>query len=423
MQNKKTNGNTSLFNLKKALVACALLLGISWGVKAQIITTIAGNGSGGYSGDGGAATAASLNEPKGVAVDASANVYIADCFNNRIRKVNTSGIISTIAGNGSAGYSGDGGAATAASLSLPKGVAVDASGNVYFPDQNNNRIRKVNTSGVISTIAGNGSLGYSGDGGAATAASLSGPYGVAVDASGNVYIADCFNNRIRKVNTSGVISTIAGNGYHDSTGRGGYGGDGGAATAASLNYPIGVAVDASGNVYIADYNNKRIRKVNTSGIISTIAGNGSPGYSGDGGAATAASFNYSEGVAVDASGNVYIADSYDNRIRKVTMCATPIIAPIAGANTVNVGATVTLTDSTAGGAWSSSNNSIATVNSSGTVRGVAAGAVTITYTVTNSCGNNYAVKNVTVTGTSSGSASGIISTIAGDGYMDSIGRG
>ncbi|NCX95534.1 MAG: hypothetical protein EBX41_03830, partial [Chitinophagia bacterium] len=157
---------------------------------------------------------------------------------------------------------------------------------------------------IITTIAGNGSRSYSGDGGAATAASLNNSWGVAVDASGNVYIADADNHRIRKVNTSGVISTIAGNGYHDSTGRGGYSGDGGAATAASLYHPTGVAVDASGNVYIADADNDRIRKVNTSGVISTIAGNGSRSYSGDSGAATAASLNYPFGVAVDASGNV-----------------------------------------------------------------------------------------------------------------------
>ncbi|NCX94789.1 MAG: hypothetical protein EBX41_00005, partial [Chitinophagia bacterium] len=323
----KLNTSPAMAEIRKVLLLSVFFLAGTLGAKAQVISTIAGNGSHGFSGDGGAATAAGLSNPFGVAVDASGNVYIADRDDHCIRKVNTSGIISTIAGDGygsggSGRYSGDGGAATAASLNEPVCVAVDASGNVYIADTHNNRIRKVNTSGIISTIAGNGSsYGYSGDGGAATAASLYYPYGVAVDASGNVYIS--YNdNRIRKVNTSGIISTIAGNGSN------GYSGDGGAATAASLRSPNGVAVDASGNVYFADYYNYRIRKVNTSGVISTIAGNGSNGYSGDGGAATAASLYNPQGVAVDASGNVYIADAHNHRIRKVN--TSGVITTIAG---------------------------------------------------------------------------------------------
>jgi sugar lactone lactonase YvrE len=287
-----------------------------------IISTVAGNGSLGFGGDGGAAASASLNNPRGVAVDASGNLYIADFLNQRIRKVNTSGIISTVAGNGSRGFGGDGGAATSASLSDPIGIAVDASGNLYITDVGNQRIRKVNTSGIISTVVGNGSAGFSGDGGVATVASLNNPYGVAVDASGNLYIADRSNQRIRKVNTSGIISTVAG------TGSSSFSGDGGAATSAGLYSPGDVAVDASGNLYIADYQNQRIRKVNTGGIISTVAGIGFPGFSGDGGAATVAALSYPNNVAVCASGDLYIADTENRRVRKVN--TSGIISTVAG---------------------------------------------------------------------------------------------
>jgi len=313
-------------NLTQIFVLLSIIFA-GFGTKAQrgIITTIAGNGTYGYSGDCGEATAAELNAPYGVAVDESGNVYIADEGNNRIRKVSTSGIITTIAGNGTPGFSGDGGAATAAELNNQVGVAVDGSGNVYIVERTNNRIRKVNTSGVITTIVGNGAFGYSGDGGAATAAELYEPQGVAVDGSENVYIADFNNNRIRKVNTSGVITTIAGNGTR------GYSGDGGAATEAELSGPSGVAIDASGNIYIADAGNGRIRKVITSGVISTIAGNGTVGYSGDGGAATAAELFYPTSVAIDGSGNVYIADTYNNFVRKMNTIG--VITTFAGNGT------------------------------------------------------------------------------------------
>ena len=279
-----------------------------------VISTVAGNGTGGYSGDGAAATSAKLQYPTGVAVDGSGNIYIADFNNNRIRKVSTSGVISTVAGNGTAGYSGDGGAATSAQLFQPFGVAVDGSGNIYIAEQGNNVIRKVSTSGIISTVAGNGTAGYSGDGAAATSAQLNIPHGVAVDGSGNIYIVDLNNQVIRKVNTSGTISTVAGNGSP------GYSGDGGAATSAQLNVPFGVAVDGSGNIYIADKNNFVLRKVNTSGVISTVAGNGNYGFSGDGGAATSAELTNPNAVAVDGSGNIYIADNI--RIRKVSNIVT-----------------------------------------------------------------------------------------------------
>ncbi|HEX7415421.1 MAG TPA: NHL repeat-containing protein, partial [Bacteroidia bacterium] len=275
------------------------------------ISRIAGDGTQGYSGDAGQATASELNYPTGVVIDALGNLYIADQSNNRIRKVTTTGIISTFAGNGTWSYSGDGGQATAAEFKTPTGVAIDAVGNLYIADYYNSRIRKVNTAGIISTFAGNGTAGYSGDGGQATSAELHYPFGVAVDASGNLYIADNQNNRVRKVNSSGIISTIAGNG------TAGYNGDGWNATAAELQEPTSIAFDASGNVYIADAGNMRIREVNTSGIISTFAGNGIQGYSGDGYAATNAELNLPTGVAIDASGTVYIADRANNVVRRV----------------------------------------------------------------------------------------------------------
>ena len=279
----------------------------------NIITTIAGNGTDNYSGDGGAATNASFDFPESVAVDASGNLFIADYFNNLIRKMNTNGIITTVAGGGANGL-GDGGAATNASLSEPSDVAVDASGNLFIADEGDYRIRKVNTNGIIVTVAGNGTNGFSGDGGAATNASLCLPRGVAMDASGNLFIADMNNNRIRKVNTNGIITTVAGIG---AAGQGyGYSGDGGAATNARLFWPYGVAVDATGNLFIADMRNNRIRNVNTKGIITTVAGGGANTL-GDSSAATNASLSAPSGVAVDASGNLFIADTDNNRIRKV----------------------------------------------------------------------------------------------------------
>jgi len=291
-----------------------------------VITTVAGNGTGGYSGDGGPAAAASLNLPSGAAIDASGNIYIADQNNHRIRKVDAStGNITTIAGNGTAAYSGDGGPAASASINRPTGVTVDASGNIYIADQNNNCIRKVDAStGDITTIAGNGTKGYSGDGGPAASASLDHPTGAAIDGSGNIYIADYSNHSIRKMDAStGNITTVAGNG------TAGYSGDGGPAASASLSNPYGVAVDGSGNIYIAASIDHRIRKVDAAGVITTVAGNGTQGYSGDGGAAASASLNQPTGAAVDASGNIYIADQNNNRIRKVD-ASTGNITTFAG---------------------------------------------------------------------------------------------
>ena len=221
-------------------------------ISGGVITTVAGNGSYGFSGDGGPATSAQLLNPHGLAVDSAGNLYIADTLNLRIRKV-SNGVITTIAGNGTYGSDGDGGPATSAQLNMPYGIAVDTAGNIYIADESNNRIRKV-SKGVITTVAGNGAFGYSGDGGPATAAQLNWPRGVAVDAAGNLYIADTESNRIRKV-SNGVITTVAGNGTRD------FDKDKVPATTAPLNWPQSVTVDKAGNVYIADSFNNRVRKV------------------------------------------------------------------------------------------------------------------------------------------------------------------
>ncbi len=276
-----------------------------------IITTVAGNGTVAFAGDGLDATTASFAYPNGVAVDGAGNLYIADKNNHRIRKVDAAtGTISTVAGAGTGGFNGDGGLATSAWIWEPSGITVDDSGNLYVTDKRNQRIRKVDAAtGVISTVAGSGNVTYEGDGGAGTSAKIRDPKGLALDNLGNLYIADTGNHRIRKLDPSGIITTVAG---------GGAGGDGGAATAAALRNPAAVAVDAAGNLYIADASNHRVRKVAAAtGIISTVAGNGTPAFAGDGGSATAASLNNPQGVAVDGAGNLYIGDYGNQRVRKV----------------------------------------------------------------------------------------------------------
>jgi sugar lactone lactonase YvrE len=281
------------------------------------ITTVAGNGIAGYgygfSGDGGPATAAQLYFPYSVAIDNAGNLYIADCYNSRVRKVSAAGIITTLAGNGTAGFSGDGGAAIGAELNYPAGVAVDAAGNVYIADEGNSAIRMVDLSGVIHTVAGTGHYGFSGDGGPATRAELYEPIDIAVDKYGNLYLSDIANNDIRKVDTAGMINSITLNG------AAGFSGDGDSSVYAQVNGPAGLKVDSAGNLYFADLYNWRIRMINDSGIISTLAGNGSEGFSGDGGPALSAKLNYPEGVAIDHNGNMYIADGNNFRIRKMDL--------------------------------------------------------------------------------------------------------
>ena len=393
----------------------------------HIITTIAGTGICGYSGDGGAATAAKLNYPEGVLIDAGGNILFADLNNNRIRKITPAGIITTIAGNGTRGYSGNGGPARKASLNNPTDVFLDPAGNLYIADSSNFVIRKVDPAGIIQTVAGNHTQGFSGDGGPATSAQISSPFGVVADAHGNFYIADSNNLRIRKVDTAGTMTTYAGDGQFGNGGNGGpatsasigqtqglllsnsklyistgsniwavglttqniqivagnangnsgfsgdgqlavsttldfvrgmtmtkggallfadasngrvrkiasnqivstvaggYIGDGGNALAATVNLSClcsNIGFDQVGNLYISDASNQRVRKVTPSGTITTVAGTGLTGYSGDGGPATAATLNFPEGVAVDSSGNIYIADSNNLAIRKVDSTGT-----------------------------------------------------------------------------------------------------
>jgi trimeric autotransporter adhesin len=293
------------------------------------MTTVAGNGTMAYGGDGGAATSANLVWPYGVAMDSAGNLYIADNGNGAVRKVAAgTGVITTVAGRGGfPGYSGDGGLATNALLQV-NGVAVDGAGNLYIADSVDSVIREVSAgTGIITTVAGTGHSGYSGDGGSATSAKLYSPFGIAVDGAGNLYIADTYNQRIRKVFAgTGVITTIAGNGASS------YGGDGGLAPSAELNYPQAIAVDSVGNLYIADVGNEVIREVSAgTGVITTVAGNNAAGggYSGDGGLATSAQLDSPTAVAVDSAGDLYIADSFNQRIREVS-AGTGVITTVAG---------------------------------------------------------------------------------------------
>ena len=343
---------------------CSATLGFA---QPGVITTIAGNGVVGSGGDGGAATAAGLSTPMGVVMDKAGNLYICDRGNFMIRKVDVHGTITMFAGNGVMGAfsgngtpatassfapnavcmdtlgnfyfsddnaicvykidtalnvtqiagtglpgnTGDGGPATAAKFGKPSGIAADNLGNIYVNDYEYNRVRIINAGGTINAYAGNGTSGSVGDGGSATAAELASPSGIAIDKNGNLYIADYLNNRIRKVTPSGIISTFAGNG------TGSFSGDGTAANTAELYMPNGVATDTFGNVFISDYGNIRIRKVNTATIISTICGNGMAGYSGDGGPSTAAKLSNPNGVYASVSGAVFFSDDGNYRVRKI----------------------------------------------------------------------------------------------------------
>ena len=346
-----------------SLVVCLGLLGFSAARGQQYtIQTLTGNGSGGYAGDNGDPAAAQLNSPNAVALDSKGNLYIADTVNQRIRMI-SGGTITTFAGTGTIGYTGDKAAATAATFDLPGGLAFDSAGNLYIADTGNNVIRKISGS-TITTVAGNQAQGpnYGGDLGPANGANLWGPTAVAFDSAGNYYIADNGNSLIRKVDTSGIITTYVGasggslgtagklsapNGlWVDASGAlyiadsghnrlaryvppsafsnfagteaALFSGDGGPALSAALNKPAGIAMDAAGNIYFADTNNSRIRKITTDGIITTIAGRGGGAYSGDGGDATAAYLNFPRSVAVSPNGTVYIADTGNHAIRVLT---------------------------------------------------------------------------------------------------------
>jgi hypothetical protein len=298
---------------------------------AQVMTTFAGKaGVLGFSGDGGPALNAVFNEPVVGAIDNKGNVYIADDFNERVRKINVPGIITTIAGNGHTGFSGDGSPAISATFNGLTGIAVDGNGFIYISDAGNARIRKVDTLGIISTFAGNNTFGYSGDGGAATLASLDYPTSITADIAGNIFFAD--GSRIRKINTSGIISTVAGNGDpYNCTG------DGSPAIDAGLGEIGGIAVDSAGNLFISEFVYNCIRKVNTLGIINLYAGTegvtiGSSGFSGNGGPATNALMLGPAGLAIGRNGNLYICDDGNNVIRIVSLSG--IINTFAGTDTV-----------------------------------------------------------------------------------------
>ena len=298
--------------------------------QSGVITTVAGTGTFGFSGDGGTATSADLGYPSGVFADGLGNLFVADSSNHRIRRVDgQSGVVTTVAGTGTFGFSGDGGAATSAELGAPSGVFADGLGNLFIADSSNHRIRRVDgQTGVITTAVGTGTQGFSGDGGAATSAELGAPYGVFADGPGNLFVADSFNHRIRRVDgQSGVITTVAG------TGAFGFSGDGGAATSAELGSPTGVFADGLANLFIADASNHRIRRVDgQSGVITTVAGTGTFRFSGDGGAATSAELGYPTGVFTDGLGNLFIADSINHRIRRVDG-QSGVITTVAGTGT------------------------------------------------------------------------------------------
>jgi len=291
---------------------------------AGVITTVAGNGVQGFAGDGGPATAAELDSPAGLAMDSADNLYIADSHNQRVREVSAAtGIIATIAGTGTAGFAGDGGPAKAAQLDLPTALALDAAGTLFVADTNNHRVRRIAAgTAAIATVAGNGVQGFAGDGSAATSAEIDSPNGLAVDAAGNLYLADTRNGRIREVNAAtGLISTVAGAAAPSGNPQQ-FSGDGGAATAAGLALPRGLSLDSASNLYLADSANQRIRRI-SSGVIATVAGQGTQAYAGDGAPAVSASLDTPRSLAIPPSGRLTLADAGNMRVRQLDALPAP----------------------------------------------------------------------------------------------------
>lgn len=298
---------------------------VTWGQEG-IIVTIAGNGTNMHGGDGGPASAASFVYPECICLDRFGNLYIVDVLGHRLRKIALSTrIITTVAGNGIGGFSGDGGQATAAQVWGPQGICTDTAGNIYFGDVLNRRVRKITVStGIITTIAGNGSMGYSGDGGSATNARFHYPTGLLIDNAGNLLVSDIGTHTVRKITAAGIVSTIVG------IGSAGYSGDNGSATNALLNQPAEIAMDSRDNLFIADHLNNVVRKIDAiSGVITTVAGTGTAGSYGDGGPATAATIIQPYGIFIDKSDDVFIADYYGASIRKITS-STGIIHKAVG---------------------------------------------------------------------------------------------
>ena len=374
----------------------------------RVITTVAGNGTFAYRGDGLPATSASLFFPQGVAVDGGGNLFIADTYNHRIRRVAAdTGVITTVAGTGTAGFSGDGEAATSARLWNPAVAAVDGSGNLFIADTTNHRIRRVAAdTGVITTVAGNGTAGFRGDGVPATSTSLNSPQGVALDGSGNLFIADTLSSRIRRVAAdTGVITTVAGNG------TAGFRGDGVPATSTSLNAPMAPAVDGSGNLFIADSSNQRIRRVAAgTGVITTVAGTGTAGFSSDVQPATSAALRTPRGLAVDGSGNLFIADSTSSRIRQLVAStpepssSAPVAATPSQTGTASSSSTGTGSSSATGTATRSQTGT-ASSSSTGTGSSSATGTATRSQTGTASS-SSTGTGSSSATGTGSSSATG-----------------
>jgi len=296
---------------------------------AQVLTTFAGNGVGGYSGDGGPATSAQIYTPWGLMEDKNGNIYIGDDDNSLIRKVDPSGIITTIAGNNIQGDTGDGGPATQAEIAAPISMCMDNSGNIYFIDGSNFLVRKIDKNGIITTIAGKGAPNTLGDGGPAINAKFENPTQICIDNAGNLYVTDVVQNRIRKIDTNGIITTIAGSGSLGAPG--GYSGDNGPANSATLNGPMGMAIAPSGDIYFADAYNYVIRKIDKNGIITTVYGKGTYGYSGDNGPATAAQWNIIYALFIDKNNNIYFGDPFNYAVRKIDV--NGIITTIAGNGT------------------------------------------------------------------------------------------